>query len=67
MAGRKPSSKTHGSAWAEEDTQVLLSIWDERAIEEQMENPKVINGSICQSVSDELLNQGFEKHLNNTR
>ncbi|XP_062616465.1 uncharacterized protein LOC134278161 [Saccostrea cucullata] len=60
MAARKQRCKKRGFAWTEEETWALLSVWEEQAIEEQMENPKVNNGSIYKSVSDELMNKGFE-------
>ena len=61
MAARKQTYKKRGSAWTDEETRALLSVWEEQAIEEQMENPKVNNGSIYKSVSDELMNKGFDR------
>lgn len=66
MSARTQTSKKEktkrGSAWTEEETQAFLSIWDEQAIDEQMENPKVNNGSIIYKfVSDELTNKGFQR------
>ena len=60
MASRKQSKK-RGNAWSDDETLTLISIWDEQAIEEPMENPKINNGYIYKSVSDEMIDKEFDK------
>ena len=53
--------KKRGNSWSNEETLVLLGIWNDNSIEEQLESPLVNNASIYNSISNEILEKEFEK------
>lgn len=57
----KVVGKKRGAAWPDDDTRLLLSIWDENCVEEQLEDPKVNNTRIYKSIAVEMTEKGCDK------
>ncbi|XP_061177434.1 zinc finger and SCAN domain-containing protein 29-like [Saccostrea echinata] len=55
------AARRRGTAWPEEETLTLLSIWEENEIEEQLENPKTNNTSIYKTISSEMTDKGYKR------
>jgi hypothetical protein len=50
-----------GFAWPEAETLILLSIWEDNGVEEQLENPKANNTSIYRTISAEMTDKDYER------
>jgi len=50
-----------GTAWTEESTESLISIWNEKNVEKQLDDPKVQNSVLYDSIAKILHDNGFEK------
>ena len=48
-----------GDSWTEEETECLLSIWNEQSIEEQLEDAKVNETGIYGTLCNEMAKNGY--------
>ncbi|XP_048253209.1 uncharacterized protein LOC125381067 [Haliotis rufescens] len=51
---------TRGLSWSDEETECLLSVWNEKNVEEQLEDPKRNKGAIY-TIAAEMEMEGFHK------
>ncbi|XP_071092735.1 myb/SANT-like DNA-binding domain-containing protein 2 [Haliotis cracherodii] len=58
--GEKKS--THGQCWTDEETECLLSVWNEKNVEEQLEDPKKNKSAIYVIIAQEMKIHGFDKN-----
>ncbi|XP_071080642.1 eukaryotic translation initiation factor 3 subunit J-like [Haliotis cracherodii] len=55
-----PSRK--GQSWTDEETECLLSVWNEKNVEEQLGDPKKNKSAIYVIIAQEMKIHGFEKN-----
>jgi hypothetical protein len=51
---KRKAGQKRGAAWSDGETRLLLSIWEEKSIEEQLDDPHVNNVGIYKNISDEI-------------
>ena len=61
MPPNRKAGQKRGAAWSDDETRLLLSIWDEKSVEEQLDNPQVNNVGIYKSISDEMKEKNYDK------
>jgi hypothetical protein len=46
MPLKRKTGQKRGAAWSDDETRLLLSIWEEKSVEEQLDDPRVNNVGI---------------------
>jgi hypothetical protein len=58
MPLKRKADQKRGAAWSDGETRLLLSIWEEKSVEEQLDDPHVNNVGIYKNISDEMAEKG---------
>jgi hypothetical protein len=61
MPLKRKTGQKRGAAWSDDETRLLLSIWEEKSVEEQLDDPRVNNVGIYKTISDEMAEKGYVK------
>ena len=52
MQLKRKAGQKRGVAWSDDETRLLLSIWEGKSVEEQLDDPHVNNVGIYKTISD---------------
>ena len=61
MPLKRKADQKRGAAWSDGETRLLLSIWEEKSVEEQLDDPHVNNVGIYKNISDEMAEKDYDK------
>ena len=56
-----PKKRARGNSWVDDETECLLSIWEELHVQAQLDSPTKADSTVYNRISKEMKEKGFEK------